>query len=110
MSEDKQEHCGAGQGEPTTSDEVFAELGQKIADQLGCSMDEKVESAIEKLDDDDIIAFGLVALRKNDGLESTAQRAIDPEVVNELDHSAEDTISALHKSLCDTWNSELAER
>jgi len=68
-------------------------------------------SAKQKLDDDDLVAFGLVAIRNGpDGVESVGQRAVDPQVVATSDHDAETVIESLHDSLCQTWDEEVADR
>jgi hypothetical protein len=91
-------------------DEVFAHIGREIAKQLGTSMDEEVATAVEKLQDDDVIAFGLVAIREgDDGAERAAHRAIDPAIVRESDRQPEDVIDPLHSALCEIWDSEVAE-
>jgi len=93
------------------SDEAFAELGRVIARQLTTPLDEHVDSAEAKLNDDDLVAFGLVAIRDgDDGLQSASQRVVDPEVVRESDHDPGDVIGALHERLCDTWDEEVADR
>jgi len=91
--------------------EVFEAMGREIARQLGTSMDEHVDSAEAKLEDDDLVGFGLVAMRDgDDGIETVSQRAIDPEIVHESNHDAEQVIDALHSALCRTWDEEVEDR
>ncbi|ERJ07481.1 hypothetical protein HLRTI_000524 [Halorhabdus tiamatea SARL4B] len=113
-----QSGSGSGQGDADEStqpaegtDEIFAEIGQTLVEQLGPSMDEEVSSAVEKLEEDDVIAFGLVAIRDGDeGVQSATQRAISPELVQQSDRPAEDVINLLHTKMCAVWDNEVAER
>lgn len=90
--------------------EVFAELGRAIAEQLGTDRESHVESAIEKLEDDDLVAFGLVAIRDGpEGLQTAGQRCIDPVVVQEDERDPEDVIGALHGTLCNVWDDEVVD-
>ncbi|WP_135666630.1 hypothetical protein [Halorhabdus rudnickae] len=92
-------------------EEVFTEIGRQLAEQLGESIDEEVSSAVEKLEDDDIVAFGLVAIRNGDeGIQSATQRVIDPEVVQESNKPPEEVIDVLHTKLCSVWETEVADR
>jgi hypothetical protein len=86
-------------------------IGEQIAQALTKSMAEHTDSAKEKLDDDDIVGFGLVALRDPDGsaVQSVSQRAIDPEVVRESDRDPEEVVDIIHSQLCDVWDEEVAE-
>lgn len=92
--------------------QAFEEIGRAIARGMTESMDTHVASAETKLNDDDLIAFGLVAIRRTDehGLQEVGQRAIDPEVVMDSDHEPEKVVDALHTALCQTWDEEVADR
>jgi len=93
------------------NDEVFAELGREIARQLGPGMDDHVESAVENLESDGVIAFGLVALREtDDGIQSLGQRAIDPERVRESDRDAEEVVDEIHDTICHVFDEEVRDR
>ena len=95
----------------TPTDEVFAELGREIVAQLGPSMDEEVGTAVEKLEDDNIVAFSVVALRETDnGVQSGWQRAIDPERVRESDRDPEEVVEAIHDAMCRVFDEEVRER
>ena len=92
-------------------DALFAELGREIARQLGTPMDEHVESATETLEDDDIVAFALVAIRDGeDGVQSGSHRVIDPDVVAESDREPAEVIDLLHGAMCQVFDEEVRER
>jgi len=91
--------------------EAFEEMGRAIAAQLTTPLDEHVDSAEQKLDDDDLVAFGLVAVRDGDGgLQGASQRVIDPERVRESNRDPEAVIGDLHDALCQVWDTEVADR
>jgi hypothetical protein len=92
--------------------ETAEQIGEHIAQALTTPMDEHVESATAKLDDDDLVAFGLVALRdpEDSAVESVSQRVIDPEVVRESDRDPEEVVDIIHSQLCDVWDEEVRER
>jgi len=95
----------------TSKKEAFEVLGRAIAQQLETPLEQHVESAEAKLEDDDLVGFGLVAMRNGDnGIETVSQRAIDPEIVHEPDHDAEEVIDAVHERLCRTWREEVEDR
>ena len=94
---------------------VFEELGREIAEQYADAQGESIEqtaaSAIEKLQDDDLIGFALVAMRQGpDGVETVGQRAVDPVTVAESDHEAEMAIGAIHDGIVQTFDKEVRER
>lgn len=93
-------------------DKAFEELGRELARQVaGPSLEEHVDSAEEKLDDDDLVAFALVAIRNGeDGVQAASQRCVDPEVVIESDREGEEIIDALHMKLVDVFESEVADQ
>lgn len=92
----------------TATEDAFEELGRAIAEQLETSLEEHVESAEAKLNDDDLVAFGLVAIRDAAvGLETASQRVVDPEVVRESGQDPEQLIDTLHDVLCQTWDEEV---
>lgn len=95
--------------------EVFARLGREIAEQharaQGETTEQAVESAAEKLTDDDLVAFALVALRHTDaGVQSVSQRHVDPVTVAESDHDPETVIETLHGGLVETFDAEVRDR
>lgn len=95
--------------------EAFERLGREIAEQYldarGESIEQAVESANEKLHDDDLIAFALVAMRDGpDGVETVSQRHIDPVTVAESSHDAETIIETVHEGLVRTFDEEVRER
>jgi len=95
--------------------EAFEQLGREIAEQYaearGESTEQAVKSAAEKLHDDDLVAFALVAMRDGpDGVQTVSQRHIDPVTVGESDHDAETVIEGVHEGLVRTFNEEVRER
>lgn len=92
-------------------DEAFAAIGRELVGQLTDSLDSHVDSAETKLNDDDLIAFGLVCMRWTDehGVETVSQRAIDPAFVADSPRDPEVVIDAIHDGLCETWDAEVAE-
>jgi len=91
--------------------EAFEELGRAIGAQLTTPLDEHVDSAAETLDDDDLVAFGLVAIRDGEGgLQGASQRVVDPETVRDSDRDPEAVIGDLHDALCQVWDNEVADR
>ena len=95
--------------------EAFERLGREVAEQYaaarGESIEQAVESAAEKLHDDDLVAFALVAMRDGpDGVETVGQRHIDPVTVAESDHEAETVIKAVHEGLIRTFNAGMRDR
>lgn len=92
--------------------ETAERIGDQIAQALTTPMDGHVDSAKEKLDDDDLVAFGLVALRdpEKGAVQSVSQRVIDPEVVRESDREPEKVVDIIHGQLCDVWDEEVRER
>ena len=91
--------------------EAFEEIGKEIARQRNESMDDHVESAAEKLADENLVAFGLVAIREgDDGFEGVSQRAIDPEIVIESDGDGEELVDDLHEELVYLFERGVAER
>jgi predicted Fe-Mo cluster-binding NifX family protein len=84
--------------------EAFEMLGREIAKQYaearGETTEQAVESAVEKLTDDDLIAFAVVAMRDGpDGVQTVSQRHIDPMTVAESSHDAETVIESVHGGL-----------
>lgn len=97
--------------EQTTQEEAFEMIGRAIADQLTQTMGEHVESAEEKLADENLVAFALVAVREgDDGLEGTSQRAIDPEVVHESEREPDAVVEDLHNALCQIFDERIVDR
>lgn len=96
----------------TEAEDIGKAIGQALDQALGESMDDHVESAKDLLDDDDIVAFGLVALRdpEDSAVQSASQRVIDPEVVRDSNRDAEEVIDIIHTQLCDVFDEEVRER
>jgi hypothetical protein len=95
--------------------EAFEQLGREIAEQYvearGESTEQAVDSAAEKLTDEDLISFALVAMRDGpDGVETVSQRHIDPVAVAESDHDAETVIETVHEGLVREFDQEVRER
>ena len=78
----------------------------------GKSIAEHQAIAAEKIGDDDIVAFGLVAIRKGaDGqYQSATHRAIDVEAVLEADADGEELIDDLHEAMCREFDEKVAQR
>lgn len=97
---------------PDTAEHIGKQIGQTLDQALDNSIDDHVDSAKEKLDDDDIVAFGLVALRdpEDSAVQSVSQRVIDPEVIRDSDRDADEVIDIIHSQLCDVWDEEVEER
>jgi len=92
-------------------DAAFEELGREISRQLNTPMDEHVDHAEQLLNDPDLSAFALVAIRDGGGgTESAAQRVVDPEVVADDDRDAEAVIDAYHEAICHVFDQEVDER
>jgi hypothetical protein len=95
--------------------EAFERLGREIAEQYvearGETTEQAVESAVEKLTDDELVAFAVVAMRDGpDGVETASQRHIDPVTVAESSHDAETVIETVHEGLVQTFDEEVRER
>jgi hypothetical protein len=96
------------------SEQAFKQLGRELvrqwADAQGESIEQTTESAIEKLQDDDLVAFALVAMRDGaDGVQTVGQRAIDPQVVADSDHDPEDVVETVHEGLVRTFDEEVRD-
>lgn len=81
-----------------------------VEDRNNQDIDAHVESAIEKLEDDDLVAFQLVAIRRDgdDGHQDVSQRAVDMEAVMELpEGSRRPYVSMLHRSMCRVYESDV---
>ena len=94
--------------------ETFEMLGREIAKQYaearGETTEQAVESAVEKLTDDDLIAFAVVAMRDGpDGVQTVSQRHIDPLTVAESAHDAETVIETVHEGLVREFDAEVRD-
>jgi len=96
----------------TANSAVFEDIGREVARQLvDKSLADHVESAEDTLNDDDLVAFALVAIREgDDGLQGADHRCIDPEVVIESDRDAEVLIDDLHECLVDLFERRIDDR
>jgi len=99
----------------TDTNTAYKQLGREIAEQYaraqGESTEQAVANAAEKLADDDLVAFALVALRNgDDGVEAVSQRHIDPLMVADSDHDAETVIETVHEGLVRAFDEEVRER
>jgi len=97
-----------------SKNEAVELLGREIAEQYVDARDESieqaVESAVEKLTDDDLVAFALVAMREGpDGVQTASQRHIDPVTVAESDHDVETVIETVHEGLVRTFDEEVRD-
>jgi len=95
--------------------DAFEQLGREIAEQYadatGELIEQATESATEKLHDDDLVAFALVAMRDGpDGVETASQRHIDPVTVAESSHDAETVIETVHEGLVRAFDEEVRGR
>lgn len=96
-------------------DEVMAELGKEIgraaySAQGGLSIEEHVELASNKLQSENIVAFGLVAIREVDGkYQKASHRAISHEAALES-RNPDKYVDAMHSDLVDIFNAEVAQR
>jgi hypothetical protein len=94
--------------------ETFEMLGREIAKQYaearGETTEQAVESALEKLTDDDLIAFAVVAMRDGpDGVQTVSQRHIDPVTVGKSDHDAETVVETVHEGLVREFDAEVRD-
>jgi len=94
--------------------ETFEMLGREIAKQYaearGETTEQAVESALEKLTDDDLIAFAVVAMRDGpDGVQTVSQRHINPLTVAESDHDAETVVETVHEGLVREFDAEVRD-
>jgi len=94
--------------------ETFEMLGREIAKQYaearGETTEQAVESAVEKLTDDDLIAFAVVAMRDGpDGVQTVSQRHINPLTVAESDHDAETVVETVHEGLVREFDAEVRD-
>lgn len=96
----------------------FREAGKELARTLhaargGMTIEEHADIATDKLNDEEIVGFGLVAIRKTDeGYQAATHRAIDHEAVMEASEATnpDDYINWLHENMVEIFESEVAEK
>jgi len=97
---------------PDMAEDIGKQIGQALDKALGERIEDRTEGAKEMLDDDDVFAFALVALRdpEDSAVQSGSARAIDPAVVRESDRDAEEVIDIIHSQLCDVFDEEVRDK
>jgi len=104
---DTREEAGTGE----VMEEVSKEIGRGVySAQGGLSIDEHVDIATDKLQSENIVAFGLVAIRKQDGeYMKASHRAISHEMAMQSPDPA-GYVESIHSNLVDIFDSEVAQR